>query len=121
MPAYIDETQIEQILSQLKSLRDELGEEVISLKHASKPVLLDQQSVGRVSRGDAMQHQNMAQANLDQCQERIRKIDEALHKIDAEEYGYCDECGNEIAFQRLQARPEASLCIDCQSKQEKAR
>lgn len=120
MPAYIDETQIEQILSQLQSLRSELGEEARSLKNAAKPVQLDQQSVGRVSRGDAMQQQSMAKANLDQCQERIRKIDEALHKIDAEEYGYCDACGSEISLQRLKARPEAALCIHCQSAQENA-
>lgn len=43
----------------------------------------------------------------------IRKIDEALAAIDNNEYGYCDSCGVEIGIRRLEARPTATLCIDC--------
>jgi len=48
----------------------------------------------------------------------IRKIDEALTKIDNDEYGYCDACGVEIGLRRLEARPTANLCIDCKSLEE---
>lgn len=48
----------------------------------------------------------------------IRKIDEALQKIEAQEYGYCDECGVEIGIRRLEARPTATLCIDCKTLDE---
>jgi DnaK suppressor protein len=43
----------------------------------------------------------------------IRKIDEALVAIDNNEYGYCESCGVEIGIRRLEARPTATLCIDC--------
>lgn len=118
MPKFVDEGEIEQLLDQLTDLRSELYDEVISLKHVSEPVELDQQAVGRVSRGDALQQQNMAKANLGQCQERIRQVEDALHKIDAEEYGICEECGEPISMQRLHAQPETPYCIKCQTLQE---
>ena len=48
----------------------------------------------------------------------IKKIDEALSKIDTGEYGYCEQCGVEIGIRRLEARPTATLCIDCKSLDE---
>jgi DnaK suppressor protein len=45
----------------------------------------------------------------------IRKIDEALDSIDDDEYGYCEACGVEIGIRRLEARPTATLCIDCKT------
>jgi len=48
----------------------------------------------------------------------IKKIDESLQKIDDSEYGYCEECGIEIGVRRLEARPTATLCIDCKSLDE---
>jgi DnaK suppressor protein len=43
----------------------------------------------------------------------------ALAKFDDASYGLCEECGNQIGFSRLQARPEARLCIGCQTRAEK--
>jgi DnaK suppressor protein len=43
----------------------------------------------------------------------IKKIDEALGHLDDNEYGYCEACGVEIGVKRLEARPTATLCIDC--------
>jgi DnaK suppressor protein len=48
----------------------------------------------------------------------IKKIDEALGVVDAHEYGYCDTCGIEIGIRRLEARPTATLCIDCKTLDE---
>jgi DnaK suppressor protein len=45
----------------------------------------------------------------------------ALAKFDDGSYGECEECGNPIGFSRLQARPEARLCITCQTRAEKQR
>jgi DnaK suppressor protein len=49
----------------------------------------------------------------------IKKIDEALEKIDQGTYGICDICGEEIGIARLEARPVAPLCISCKEEQEK--
>lgn len=43
----------------------------------------------------------------------INKIDEAIGRIDSKEYGYCEECGIDIGIRRLEARPTATMCIDC--------
>lgn len=48
----------------------------------------------------------------------IRKIDEALDNLDSDDYGYCDTCGVDIGVQRLEARPTATLCIDCKTLDE---
>ncbi|PLY15567.1 MAG: RNA polymerase-binding protein DksA [Sedimenticola sp.] len=48
----------------------------------------------------------------------IKKIEETLNLIDAHEYGYCEACGVEIGIRRLEARPTATLCIDCKTLDE---
>ncbi|RMG56882.1 MAG: RNA polymerase-binding protein DksA [Gammaproteobacteria bacterium] len=48
----------------------------------------------------------------------IKKINETLARIDSGDYGYCDQCGVEIGLRRLEARPTATLCIDCKTLQE---
>ena len=45
----------------------------------------------------------------------IKKIREALERIDNHEYGFCESCGSEIGIKRLEARPTAELCIDCKT------
>jgi len=45
----------------------------------------------------------------------IKKIDEAVSRIDSGDYGYCETCGEDIGVQRLEARPTADLCIDCKT------
>jgi len=48
----------------------------------------------------------------------LKKIEETIERIDRDEYGNCQECGNEIGIKRLQARPVTTLCIDCKTRQE---
>lgn len=48
----------------------------------------------------------------------IRKIDESLANIDSGDYGYCESCGVDIGVRRLEARPTATLCIDCKTLDE---
>lgn len=45
----------------------------------------------------------------------IKKIDKTIDQIDKEDYGFCDQCGIEIGIRRLEARPTATLCIDCKT------
>lgn len=48
----------------------------------------------------------------------LKKIGESLKAIDSQDYGYCDACGIEIGLRRLEARPTATMCIDCKTMQE---
>ena len=76
-------------------------------------VELDQQSVGRVSRIDAMQRQAMAKAGEQRRLVEMARINAALKRIELDEYGYCLKCGDEIAPKRLEFDPAAPLCIKC--------
>ncbi len=87
---------------------------------ASKPVALDQTLQGRVSRGDALQQQEMAKAGRTLNQKRLAKISQALARIERDDYGYCKECDEPISLGRLTIMPEAELCITCREKEEHA-
>jgi DnaK suppressor protein len=56
--------------------------------------------------------------NRDRERKLIKKIDETIAKIDSGDYGYCESCGVEIGLKRLEARPTATLCIDCKTLDE---
>jgi RNA polymerase-binding protein DksA len=53
---------------------------------------------------------------VDNLKKQLDEVDGALARIDSGEYGKCSNCGREISAARLEARPEATLCIDCKSK-----
>ena len=76
-------------------------------------VTLDQQSVGRLSRMDAMQMQQMALAADRQRNARIGRIRNALERMERGEFGYCLACGNDIPEARLEADPSVPLCVAC--------
>lgn len=76
-------------------------------------VELDQQAVGRLSRMDALQNQAMAKAtNARRATERSR-LQAALARMDEGEYGFCEDCGDEIAPGRLALDPAATRCVEC--------
>jgi DnaK suppressor protein len=78
-----------------------------------RPVELDQTSVGRLSRMDAIQGQAMALETEQRRKNELVKIDSALIRMDEDEYGYCLGCGEEIAPKRLELDPAVAMCIDC--------
>jgi DnaK suppressor protein len=45
----------------------------------------------------------------------VKKISQTIELIDADDYGFCEECGIEIGIRRLEARPTATMCIDCKT------
>jgi len=109
----MDRAQIDRFRSLLAEQRAELVALSAGSAQSRAPVTLDQQSVGRVSRIDAMQSQAMAAAQERQRATDIVRIDQALRRIEADEFGYCVECGEEIAVKRLEIDPTAALCISC--------
>ncbi len=78
-----------------------------------RPVELDQQSVGRLSRMDALQVQAMAKAVETRRRGRLTLIDAALRRLEEGDYGTCTECGEDIPARRLAIDPTIASCIDC--------
>ena len=76
-------------------------------------VELQQDSVGRLSRMDAMQQQAMAQATARRRVAKRARIAAALERMDEGEWGWCTVCGNEIAAKRLQHDPSVAKCVEC--------
>lgn len=77
------------------------------------PVALDQQSVGRLSRMDAMQGQAIAAASDRRRTGTIARLRRTLARMDEGEFGYCAECGEPIARGRLEADPSTPFCVSC--------
>lgn len=99
-----------------KRLEAELLETIRLMEESREyraPVELDQQSVGRLSRVDAMQQQAMAQDINRRRQHRKVAIERALARIRDGEFGYCAECGEPIAVRRLEIDPTFEVCVRC--------
>lgn len=80
---------------------------------ARAPVTLQQDSVGRLSRMDALQQQAMAQAEERRRQAERSRIRAALERLDEGEWGWCVACGEEIAEGRLRNDPSVARCVAC--------
>lgn len=105
--------QLKALRSDLLVLKVSLREDLESSADASKPVELDQSSVGRVSRIDAIQHQQLAAASRQAQIHRVSMTDQALRRIEQDIYGYCLRCEEPIGYRRLKARPESAQCVRC--------
>ena len=93
--------------------RDRLDDEDRLGRDATRVVELDQQAVGRLSRMDALQGQAMARATARRRGIRRRRIASALARLEAGEFGYCEECGEAIPEGRLRLDPTTPLCVSC--------
>ena len=82
-------------------------------QQAGATVQLDQTRVGRLSRMDAMQQQAMAKAELSRAKQQLRRIGNALQRLDADDFGFCVDCGEAIAAARLLVDPTVVLCFAC--------
>lgn len=97
------------LFARIEALREE---DALAADMAA-PVTLDQESVGRLSRMDALQVQAMALAGQRRRLAERNQIMAALARIENGEYGWCVICGEEIAEARLRNNPSATKCIDC--------
>ena len=111
------ETQL--ALHSLLNLKREIKELEDMSRDTSRPVTLDQQSVGRLSRMDALQQQAMAKASERKRAYALMRIQAALDRLEEGDYGYCVDCGEEIPLKRLEIDPAVSLCVNCARASEK--
>ena len=114
--AYMNRKQLEHFRSILLAWKQELINEVSRTVHAMQ----DETGNHPDPNDRASQETDMSLELRNRERERklIKKIDEAVGRIDSEDFGYCESCGIEIGVQRLEARPTATLCIDCKSLDE---
>lgn len=103
----------------LEALKVELDAEEKLNNQSSKPPELDQQAVGRVSRIDAIQMQQMAKAGQRRLGQKRLRLEKALQLIADGDYGFCLQCDEPIALKRLELDPTTLSCIVCAGGGEK--
>ncbi len=92
---------------------NELQENLKALEESAKPVDLNM-PIGRLSRMDEMQQQQMALNAKKQIQLNLELLEQAQKRLDQGDYGICLKCEEEISEKRLKAKPETAFCTDCQ-------
>ena len=114
---YMNEKQLAHFRSILVSLKEELQEDIERTVHTMQ----DEATVFADPNDRASQESDIALElrNRDRERKLIKKIDESIGTIDSGDYGYCESCGVEIGLKRLEARPTATLCIDCKELEER--
>ena len=108
-----EDIDVEALKKQLLERRDEL-ERLISAHHIdTKPVRLDQTTVGRLSRMDELQTQAMSIETERRRKEEIARIEASFARFEDGEYGYCTTCGEEIEIKRIELDPATPTCVGC--------
>lgn len=110
---HMETDQVDAFREILIALQSELEQLQETGSEAADTVTLDQAKVGRLSRMDAMQAQQMAEETARRRRLQLQKIDGALRRIDAADYGYCFKCGDEIGEARLRIDPTSTRCMAC--------
>ena len=113
---YMNNKQLKHFRVILETLKDELLQDIERTVHTMQ----DEATVFADPNDRASQESDIALElrNRDRERKLIKKIDETLGRIEKGEYGYCDSCGVEIGLKRLEARPTATMCIDCKTLEE---
>ena len=113
---YMSEKQLAHFRDILETLKQELVGDIERTVHTMQ----DEATVFADPNDRASQESDIALElrNRDRERKLIKKIDETLNRINEGEYGYCDSCGVEIGLKRLEARPTATMCIDCKTLEE---
>lgn len=109
----MNDPEVQQFKERLLELKSELLSLAETANDAARPVQLDQSSVGRLSRMDAIQGQQMAQEALRRRASQLVRIDGALRRIGSGDFGFCHVCGKEIDPRRLQFDPTTTRCVSC--------
>ncbi len=107
-------------LAHFRAILDTLKQELIDDIERTVHTMQDEATVFADPNDRASQETDIAieLRNRDRERKLIKKIDEALGRIENGDYGFCDSCGVEIGIKRLEARPTATLCIDCKTLEE---
>ena len=113
---YMNARQLAYFRGMLEEMKRELGQDIDRTVHTMQ----DEATVFADPNDRASQETDIAieLRNRDRERKLIKKIEETIAQIDSGDYGYCTGCGVEIGIKRLEARPTASMCIDCKTLEE---
>lgn len=111
----MDSDQKAQIEKAIREKLEKVTSDIAMLKEQTKPISPDN-AYGRVSRMDAINNKSVAEANLRQAENTIKRLNIALDHLKKDDFGKCISCGSEINPKRLMIMPESRKCIRCASR-----
>ena len=100
------------IEERIKNEVEDTKKKIAKYKELSQPIA-PENSIGRISRMDAINNKSVVEAALREAQEKLLKLLEIQKKVTLKDFGLCTKCKNEIPFGRLIFRPESQLCVHC--------
>ncbi|MEM1187618.1 MAG: RNA polymerase-binding protein DksA [Pseudomonadota bacterium] len=113
---YMSEPQREHFVNILRKWKGELMEEVDrTVSHMKDEAANFPDPADRATQEEEF---SLELRTRDRERKLIKKIDSTIERIEQDDYGFCDACGVEIGIKRLEARPTATLCIDCKTLDE---
>ena len=107
----------EKLKQHIRHRIDEVNGDIAAFKISSAPVSPDN-AIGRLTRMEAINSKSINEAALRKARTTRSLLEKALRTIDSEDFGYCRDCEEPIAFARLMAMPEAALCVGCATRRE---
>ena len=114
----MDAVKLDTFKARLEQMQVDLHADADTAMEATRVVELDQTTVGRLSRMDALQGQAMAIESQRRRQVLGRRIEQALVRIADGDFGTCESCDEDIDPRRLEADPVNTLCISCAGARE---
>jgi DnaK suppressor protein len=99
------------IIDKIQSVK----KDIISFQELTRPIAPDN-AIGRISRMEAINSKSINEEALRKTENTLAKLQQALKKIDDEDFGICIECDEAIPFARLMILPETPLCVGCAEK-----
>jgi DnaK suppressor protein len=110
-------TEKEKLKQHIRHRIDVVNGDIAAFKISSAPVSPDN-AIGRLTRMEAINSKSINEAALRKARTTRALLEKALRTIDSEDFGYCRDCEEPIAFARLMAMPEAALCVGCATRRE---
>jgi len=102
-----------------EEVRQLIGAQIVKTKNKiseyeemSSPITPDD-SIGRISRMDAINNKSVTEAALRQAKDKLSKLRHALNRLDEDNFGNCQKCGNPIPIMRVVLMPQSPFCVRC--------
>lgn len=102
----------QEIIAKIKEEIEKTEQLIADYKEQSKPVSLDN-SIGRISRMDAINNKSITESALRQAEHKLTKLEQAMDKVGTKDFGICIKCRQPIPLGRILLMPESNRCVNC--------
>lgn len=108
----MNKTEKAKLRKEVGKLLAELGEDIAYLEKATKPIA-PENAIGRISRMDAINNQNINKSLLRSKHEQKLHYEQLLEKLKQSDFGICTHCSGDIPYLRILRVPQSTICVNC--------